>query len=85
MFDQIKTLAHLLTIPPVVEITHYFDEKMVSKEKVNSALKTDRSTLLIVPPERRDNTLSTLLARLSYGREVVIIKKPIYREALPYQ
>jgi hypothetical protein len=77
VFDQIKTLAHLLTIPPVVEITHYFDEKMVSKEKVNSALKTDRSTLLIVPPERRDtNTLSTLLARLSYGREVVIIKNP---------
>jgi MinD-like ATPase involved in chromosome partitioning or flagellar assembly len=77
VFDQIKTLAHLLSFPPVVEITHYFDEKMVSKEKVNSALKTDRSTLLIVPPERRDtNTLSTLLARLSYGREVVIIKNP---------
>jgi len=77
VFDQIETLAHLLTIPPVVEITHYFAEKIVPKEKVNSALKTDRSTLLIVPPERRDtNTLSTLLAHLSYGREVVVIKNP---------
>jgi hypothetical protein len=35
------------------------------------------STLLMVPPERRDtNTLSALLARLSYGGEVVIIKSP---------
>jgi len=77
VFDQIKTLAHLLTINPVVEITHYLDEKIVPKEKVNSALKTDGSTLLMVPPERRDtNTLSTILARLSYGREVVIIKSP---------
>jgi chromosome partitioning protein len=85
VFDQIETLAHLLSFPPVVEITHYFAEKIVPKEKV-SALKTDRSTLLIVPPERRDtNTLSTLLAHLSYGREVVVIKKPIYREALPYK
>jgi chromosome partitioning protein len=76
VFDQIETLAHLLSFPPVVEITHYFGEKIV-KEKVNRALKTGRSTLLIVPPERRDtNTLSTLLAHLSYGREVVIIKSP---------
>jgi len=77
VFDQIKTLAHLLTIPPVVEITHYSDEKIVPNKKVNSALITDKSTLLMVPPERRDtNTLSTLLARLSYGREMVIIKSP---------
>jgi hypothetical protein len=74
VFDQIKTLAHLLSVPPVVEITHYFDEKIVPKEKV-SALKTDRSTLLIVPP-RDTNTLSALLTRLSYGRELVIIRCP---------
>ena len=83
VFDQIKTLAHLLSVPPVVEITHYFDEKKVPKEKV-SALKTDRSTLLIVPPQRRDtNTLSALLTRLSYGRGGGY-KKPIYRETVPY-
>lgn len=77
VFDQIETLVHLLSSPPVVEIMHYFAEEIVPKEKVNSALKTDRSTLLIVPPERRDtNTLSTLLAHLSYEREVVVIKSP---------
>jgi chromosome partitioning protein len=76
VFDQIETLAHFLSFPPVIELTHYFAEKIVPKEKL-SALKTDRSTLLIVPPERRDtNTLSTLLTHLSYGREVVVIKNP---------
>jgi hypothetical protein len=78
VFDQSLPIS----CPSLLWLTHYFDEKIIPKEKV-SALKTDRSTHLIVSPQRRDtNTLSTLSARLSYGRAVVIIT--IYREAIPY-